>query len=288
MSDPDAGPTPEGTPESSGHVLTPIGVFHGDRRYPYEAPRQGSLHPEDTDSGPGRIELLPRSNFEQALGDLRGFDRVWLIFGFHKAPRVRPGDGWKPLVHPPRGSDRKLGVFATRSPHRPGGLGLSAVRLVSIDRLTLRVDETDLLDGSPIFDIKPYVPRYDAFPDARAGWTETEPAARFSVDFTDRARARMDFLQNAGGPDLAAFCRLQLEHDPTDGKRKRVRPGSNPETFTLAYRTWRVTFTVNPDASAVFVHDIDSGYESFDLAPGAADPYGDLDLHRAFRERFEA
>ena len=101
----------------------------------------------------------------EALRDLEGFQRIWVVFAFHRS------EGWKPLVRPPRGR-AKRGVFATRSPHRPNAIGLSCVELVAVEgrRLTLR--GVDLLDGTPVLDIKPYVPYADAFPGARAGWID--------------------------------------------------------------------------------------------------------------------
>lgn len=100
-----------------------------------------------------------------ALKDLSGFQRIWLVFVFHRS------EGWKAQVKPPRGG-AKRGVLATRSPHRPNAIGLSAVELIAIDDRGLRVRGLDLLDGTPILDIKPYVPYADAFPDSVAGWID--------------------------------------------------------------------------------------------------------------------
>ncbi len=108
---------------------------------------------------------------EAALHDLAGFERIWLMFVFHRS------EGWKALVKPPRGGPRR-GVLATRSPHRPNAIGLSAVELLAVEERCLRVRSVDLLDGTPILDIKPYVPYADAFPDSRAGWIDTVDAAQ--------------------------------------------------------------------------------------------------------------
>ena len=106
---------------------------------------------------------------ETAFRDLAGFDRIWLLFAFHRS------EGWKPEVKPPRGG-RKRGVLATRSPHRPNAIGLSAVQLLAVEAACLRVRGIDLLDGTPILDIKPYVPYADAFPGSRAGWIDAVDA----------------------------------------------------------------------------------------------------------------
>ena len=108
---------------------------------------------------------------DAAFGDLAGFERIWLLFAFHRS------EGWKPEVRPPRGGGKR-GVLATRSPHRPNPIGLSAVELVAVEARRLRVRGMDLLDGTPILDIKPYVPYADAFPASRAGWIDRIDAAQ--------------------------------------------------------------------------------------------------------------
>jgi tRNA (adenine37-N6)-methyltransferase len=105
----------------------------------------------------------------EAFRDLAGFDRLWLVFVFDRS------EGWKAEVRPPRGGGKRS-VLATRSPHRPNAIGLSAVQLVAVDAHRLRVRGIDLLDGTPILDIKPYVPYADAFPDSRAGWIDAMDA----------------------------------------------------------------------------------------------------------------
>ncbi|MDW2982806.1 tRNA (N6-threonylcarbamoyladenosine(37)-N6)-methyltransferase TrmO [Rhodanobacter sp. KK11] len=106
-----------------------------------------------------------------AFRDLAGFERVWLLFAFHRS------EGWKAEVRPPRGGGKRS-VLATRSPHRPNALGLSAVELLAVEENALRVRGVDLLDGTPILDIKPYVPYADAFPQARAGWIDAIDATQ--------------------------------------------------------------------------------------------------------------
>jgi len=106
-----------------------------------------------------------------AFRDLAGFERIWLVFVFHRS------EGWKAEVRPPRGGGKRS-VLATRSPHRPNAIGLSAVELVRVEEHALRVRGMDLLDGTPILDIKPYVPYADAFPTSRAGWIDAIDAAQ--------------------------------------------------------------------------------------------------------------
>ena len=113
------------------------------------------------------VEDFPAAAFR----DLAGFERIWLVFAFHRS------EGWKAEVKPPRGGGKRS-VLATRSPHRPNAIGLSAVELVAVEETRLRVRGMDLLDGTPILDIKPYVPYADAFPAARAGWIDVIDAAQ--------------------------------------------------------------------------------------------------------------
>ena len=105
--------------------------------------------------------------FVEGLADLEGFERVWLLYVFDR------NQGYRLKVQPPRGPKQKRGLFATRSPHRPSSIGLTAARLVRVEGNRLHVAEIDLLDGTPILDIKPYIPRVDAFPGAAIGWLET-------------------------------------------------------------------------------------------------------------------
>lgn len=113
------------------------------------------------------VELFPSVVPREALDDLEGIERLWLVSHLHL------NTGWNAKVMPPRGPRIKRGLFATRSPHRPNGIGLSAVRLVRVEGFRLHVEEIDLLDGTPILDVKPYVPYADAFPEAKAGWIDS-------------------------------------------------------------------------------------------------------------------
>jgi tRNA-Thr(GGU) m(6)t(6)A37 methyltransferase TsaA len=153
-------------------------------RSPYaqriDAPHQSTVV-QGTESGEvveARLEFVD-DLAPEAYADLAGFERIWLIFVFHRS------QGWKAQVKPPRGGPKR-GVLATRSPHRPNPLGLSAVKLVAVEPGALILRGVDLLDGTPVLDIKPYVPYADAFAGSRAGW----------IDEIDAAQGR----QSAPGP----------------------------------------------------------------------------------------
>lgn len=130
-----------------------------------------------------------------AYRDLAGFERVWLVFAFHRS------EGWKAEVRPPRGGGKRS-VLATRSPHRPNAIGLSAVELAGVADGQLQVRGIDLLDGTPILDIKPYVPYADAFPDARAGWIDTIDASQGRHSAPGPRKPRKPLVRD-GGDDLS-------------------------------------------------------------------------------------
>lgn len=144
----------------------PIGILRSPYANRIDAPHQSTVT-EGTESGveaPATLELADWVD-ERALKDLEDFERIWLIYVFDR------NDGWRSTVKPPRGGPKR-GVLATRSPHRPNPIGLSAVKLDKIEGRVLHLLGVDLLDGTPILDIKPYVPYADAFPDSSAGWID--------------------------------------------------------------------------------------------------------------------
>ena len=249
----------------------PIGTFHSSTKNPYEARRQGT---ENHSSEIATIDLAPGRMFEQALEDLDGFERVWLVYEFHH------NLNWKPKVLPPRGPHIKRGVFATRSPYRPNNIGLSCVELVKIEGRTISVKGFDLLDGTPILDIKPYLPSADAFPNARAGWTETLKDHAYQVASEPQADEQIAWLRAEGFEQIEGFAHAQLEYEPTDSTRKRVAFQSN-QTFVLSYRTWRIHFTTNEAQKLVSIIEVTSGYTEADLS-ASEDPYSDKEIHRRY------
>ena len=148
-------------------TIEPVAVFHSPVQGKFGLPRQSGL----AASLEGTVELLPPYNREEALRGLEGFDYVWLVWEFSLNE-----DDLHLTVRPPRlGGNTRVGVFASRSPFRPNRLGLSSVKIAGIDagRGVIRVLGADLADGTPIYDIKPYVPYADSHPDARGGFTDS-------------------------------------------------------------------------------------------------------------------
>lgn len=255
--------------------IEPIGTFHCNLHFRQDAPRQGSLNSGDDT---GLLRLFAGRNFEQALRDLDGFERIWLIYEFH----ANADDGWRPTAQPPRAGVGRVGLFASRSPYRPSRLGLSCVELVNITGREVTVRGFDLLDGTPVYDIKPYIPYADAFPGSRAGWTDGPAEERFTVEFTPDAAERASWIRKQSGLDLAAFARTQLSAFPTDASRKRVT-NAGDESYVIAHRTWRLGFHVR--GQAVAVDGVWSGYDAEELT-APEDVYADKDVHRAFQQRF--
>lgn len=250
-------------------TLTEIGVFKSSQTEAYQAGRQ-----PDQLGAVGEIQLFPGNNFEQALQDLEGCSHIWIIFGFHK------NENWKPMVQTPR-SNRKIGVFATRAPYRPNPLGLSLVKLLDVNGLKILVSENDILDQSPIYDIKPYHPESDSAEEPKIDWLENSISEKFRVLFSPLAEEQIDWLQVKGQKELKTFIQRQLEYDPVNKDKKRVEETHG--YWTLAYRTWRVDFSLSEDQIGILA--IRSGYSEEDLK-NEKDPYKDKVLHQLFIREF--
>lgn len=165
--------------------FTPIAYVRSPYTKRIDAPHQSTVV-QGTESGDAETAIIefitdiPHAAFR----DLEGFDRIWLVYVFHRS------DGWKSEVRPPRGGGKRS-VLATRSPHRPNAIGLSAVNLIAVELTTLIVRGIDLLDGTPILDIKPYVPYADAFPDSLAGWIDALDASQGKQSAPGPRRTRL-------------------------------------------------------------------------------------------------
>lgn len=172
-------------------TLDPIGIVRSCFGEKFATPRQPGLCP----SAWGELVLHPPYRSREAVRGLEAFSHLWLIFGFHETV----AQGWSPTVRPPRlGGNLRVGVFASRSTFRPNGLGLSLVRLEGIDvnapdAPTLKLGGLDLIDGTPVYDIKPYLPYAESVPDARAGFATAE-IPRMKVVIDDAAAAAFEAL----------------------------------------------------------------------------------------------
>ncbi|MBS0380543.1 MAG: tRNA (N6-threonylcarbamoyladenosine(37)-N6)-methyltransferase TrmO [Proteobacteria bacterium] len=261
-------------PEPSGEplIVRPIGYVRSALATKVEAARQASA----ATNAPARIELLPGQNFEHALEDLESWKYIWVLFWFHH------NAGWRPKILPPRSTTGRKGVFATRAPHRPNPIGMSVVALERVEGLTVHVRETDMLDGTPVLDIKPYVPYSDALPNAGSGWLGDQPADpgnRFLVTFAPLAEEQAAWVKAHTQLDLRERIEATLALGATPHPYRRIRPMGG--WMQLAVKEWRVRFTV--DGSKVSVHSVASGYRDSQLAAATGET---LAAHRAYLARW--
>lgn len=183
-----------------------------------------------------RIVFEPDYAVPEALRGIEGFSHLWLIWGFSETSRSRDvetsTDSWSPTVRPPRlGGNKRMGVFATRSPFRPNPIGLSSVRLVGMENGDLIVSGADLLDGTPIYDIKPYLSFSDCHPDAQNGFAEAHKEDQLEVDWGNTPMQSLEGIQG----DLEYI----LSQDPRPGYQ------DDPEReYKLDYAGWTITFVV--------------------------------------------
>lgn len=253
--------------------MKPIAFFHCDKKSPAEAARQGAV---DSSGKPGEIRFLSGCQFESALEDIEGFSHLWLLYHFHH------NSDWKSKVQPPRGSEKKKGLFSTRSPYRPNPIGMSCVELIKKDHLSLWVQHFDLLDQTPIWDVKPYLAYADAFPEATLGWLAGIQEEEYSVAFSIKALEQLQFLKSRDLSQIENLIRNQLAYDPLNSQKKRVKVLSESSGI-LSYRTWRVQFEVGD--KKVQVTGLFSGYSISDLLD-PEDPYQDKNLHYEFNNNF--
>ena len=187
-----------------------IGVIHSCYRQKFGIPRQPNL----TTADESELELFAPFNQEATVRGLADFSHIWIQFIFHQTLN----DGWRPTIRPPKlGGKKRVGVFATRSTHRPNPLGLSVVRLKEVittpKKLVLKLGSIDLLDGTPVVDIKPYIPYADMIPDASAGFTVDQPELK-PIQFTLHATQQCKTYENLTGRPLHKLIVEVLAQDP--------------------------------------------------------------------------
>ena len=213
------------------HSIKVIARIRSDFKTKFGVPRQSGL----VEALRARIVFEPEYRNADALRGIEGFSHLWLIWQFSEAVR----EDWSPTVRPPRlGGNERMGVFATRSPFRPNAIGLSCVRLEGVEQTAegsvLLVSGADLMDGTPIYDIKPYIPFADCHPDATGGWIEDTPWQELDVEFP---QALQDMVPPSKLPGLVEV----LRQDPR-------RAGSKHEpnrVYHLAYAGLDISFTVD-------------------------------------------
>ena len=211
-------------------TIHPIGILHSPFKEKFGIPRQAGL----LTSCSAEIELYPPYNDKNAVKGLEEFSDIWLIFAFHQTT----DSTWRPMVRPPRlGGNKKIGVFASRAPFRPNNLGLSRVRLRNINekngKVSLCIDCPDMVDGTPIYDIKPYIHYADANEHASCGFAPEAPPQKYQVQFTDTAMENINQLDPAIYPELKTTIREVLELDPRPAYKKETEASYGFKLYNL-------------------------------------------------------
>ncbi|MGR5119691.1 tRNA (N6-threonylcarbamoyladenosine(37)-N6)-methyltransferase TrmO [Vibrio astriarenae] len=194
--------------------ITPIGVIESPFKEKFAVPRQPRL----TKSATARIRLMGTANCPEAVRGLDNFSHVWLLFLFDQNLEA----GWKPTVRPPRlGGNERIGVFASRSTFRPNGIGMSAVEINGIhiegDQVYIELGSVDLVDGTPLVDIKPYIPYSDSIPEAQGSYAEEQPDT-LPVTFSAQANLYLD--QRLEGENEKQVIHQVLAQDPRPAYKK--------------------------------------------------------------------
>ncbi|MEN0613109.1 tRNA (N6-threonylcarbamoyladenosine(37)-N6)-methyltransferase TrmO [Klebsiella indica] len=233
----------------SAFQFAQIGVIRSPYKEKFAVPRQPGI----IKNGGGELQLLPPYNQAEAVRGLENFSHLWVLFVFHQTME----GGWRPTVRPPRlGGNVRMGVFATRSTFRPNPIGMSLVELKAVrchkEQVILELGSLDLVDGTPVVDIKPYLPFAEALPDASASYAQQAPSAEMAVRFTPETDAQLLTLEKRY-PRLKSFITEVLAQDPRPAYRKQEEEGKTYAVWLLDFNVrWRV---------------ISSGFEVFSLEP---------------------
>lgn len=215
-----------------------IGVIRSPYKEKFAVPRQPGL----VKSGGGELHLIAPYNQADAVRGLEAFSHLWLLFIFHQTME----GGWRPTVRPPRlGGNARMGVFATRSTFRPNPIGMSLVELKGIrcqgEQVILDLGSLDLVDGTPVVDIKPYLPFAEALPEAKASYAQQAPQATMPVGFTPELAQSLPQLEKRY-PHLRQFIVEVLAQDPRPAYRQQEEAGKEYAVWLLDFNVrWRVT-----------------------------------------------
>lgn len=219
-------------------ALAQIGVIHSPYKEKFAVPRQPGL----VTSARGELRLEAPYNQPDMVRGLEAFSHIWIIFIFHQTME----GGWRPTVRPPRlGGNTRMGVFATRSTFRPNPVGMSLVCLENIaihnGEVTLHLSGLDLVDGTPVVDIKPYLPFAESLPDAKAGYAQNPPDTQMAVYFSPALEPQLLALEHRY-PQFKHFVSEVLAQDPRPAYRRLEDPGKSYAVWLLDFNVrWRVT-----------------------------------------------
>ena len=212
-------------------TFQPIGFLKSCYPDKFGVPRQSGLVKKTF----SELQIRPDLQPELALQGLEGFSHVWLQFVFH----LNSSNRYHAKVHPPRLNGETVGLFATRSPHRPNPIGLSLVELIEIKNNVLILSGADLVDGTPILDLKPYLPYVESIPEARGGWATSIEKEEISVEF---APSSLEILQKwskkIGRPELQQVITDLIKEDPRPVVYRGFEDGPSPYRNKHAFRLY--------------------------------------------------
>lgn len=181
------------------------------------------------------LVIAPEWQPEQSLQGLEGYSHVWVVFVFHLNKTSR----YHAKVHPPRMNGESIGVFATRSPHRPNPIGLSLVEIVEIQKDKIIFSGADLVDGTPVLDIKPYLPQFESHTEAKGGWATETAVVDINVEFSDPATEQLNcWVQHTGRTELKELIVQTLKQDPRPVIYKGFESQSSPYRNKHAFRLY--------------------------------------------------
>lgn len=256
-------------------TLSPIGHVRTASRLKFDSPHQ----PDPKSDEVNHIELMPGRQFELALQDLEGFDKIWLVSWFDQ------NRTWRPRVLPPRGPAKRRGVFATRSPHRPNPIGLTCVSLLEVSGRILTVGALDLTDGTPILDIKPYLRTVDCYPDSKLGWIEDIERAEsstlpFHISVKPLAENQLTWLREEWNVDFTERAFDILCRDPKPHRTRRILQLAE-NRYRIACGPWRMYYRL--EGGVVLIEEIASGFSEETLESSVSETSPDHKIHVAFR-----
>jgi tRNA-Thr(GGU) m(6)t(6)A37 methyltransferase TsaA len=227
----------------SDYSISAVGHIQSPYKQKFAIPRQPRLVPE----AKAKLIFAPDFNREEFVRGIDEFTHIWLLFRFHETA----DKGYSAMVRPPRlGGNERKGVFATRATFRPNAIGMSAVKLEGIEykngQLSLLLAGIDLLDGTPIIDIKPYLPYSDAMLDASAGFADTRPETQMSVEFTPEVTLFIE--QQTQCPDLLNFISNVLKQDPRPAYKKQK---NGEQSYGMTLYDYNIRWQVNGEHNLV-------------------------------------
>ena len=229
----------------------PIGILKTCFPEKFGVPRQSMMVTEAR----GIIKLNSDPAYRAAVDQLERFSHIWIIFVFHKIGER----AWRPMIKSPRIEASKVGVFASRSPHRPNPIGMSAVKLERIDLeaqggIEIHVSGVDILDGTPVLDIKPYLPYADIIPEANSGWADRE-IERYSVEFSSESLAAIESSNHAGLKELLLQM-IALDPRPTAQRDSLPIDAEKTKGMNFGFRVLDLEVEWEFRGGGIFVLDI--------------------------------